>query len=150
MRRCSFDGMKVELAHVLSIAQALTIANRRAKKTGVPIAAFGVDPCSNETGVRELEPPQGTYLGGEEILIHGRNFPVGRGGVSVSFGRRNATNVVLESPNGIKVTSPAGDKNTEVDIVVMFDDGRAYLLKNGFRYLDAADNQKVMKNFKMK
>ncbi len=28
----------------------------------------------------------------------------------------------------------------------MFDDGRAYLLKNGFRYLDGADNSKVMKN----
>jgi len=106
--------------------------------------------CSNETGIRELEPPHGTFLGGEEIVIHGRNFPIGRGGASVTFGRRAATNVVLENPNSIKVTSPAGDKNTEVDIVIMFDDGRAYLLKNGFRYLDAGDNQKVMKNFKMK
>src|SRR5689334_5417817 len=106
--------------------------------------------CSNETGIRELEPPHGTFLGGEEITIHGRNFPIGRGGASVTFGRRAATNVVLENPGSIKVTSPVGDKNTEVDIVVMFDDGRAYLLKNGFRYLDAGDNQKVMKNFKMK
>lgn len=123
---------------------------KRAGLTFSLLGALSLAQCSNETGVRELEPPHGTYLGGEEIVIHGRNFPVGRGGVSVSFGRRNATNVVLESPSGIKVTSPAGDRNTEVDIVVMFDDGRAYLLKNGFRYLDAADNQKVMKNFKMK
>ena len=73
------------------------------------VTALSLTQCSNETGVRELEPPQGTYLGGEEIVIHGRNLPVGRGGVSVSFGRRNATNVVLESPSSIKVTSPAGD-----------------------------------------
>lgn len=103
--------------------------------------------CSNETGIRELEPPHGTFAGGEEIIIHGRNFPVGRGGASVTFGRRAATNVVLENANTIKVTSPAGERNTDVDIVVMFDDGRAYLLKNGFRYLDASDNAKVMKNF---
>lgn len=114
------------------------------------VTTLSLTQCSNETGVRELEPPHGTFLGGEEIMIHGRNFPVGRGGVSVTFGRRPATNVVLEGPSNIKVTSPAGDKNTEVDIVVMFDDGRAYLLPKGFRYLDAADNQKVMKNFKMK
>ncbi len=110
-------------------------------------AGLTMAQCSNDTGVRELEPPNGTYLGGEEIVIHGRNFPLGRGGVSVTFGRRAATNVVLENGERIKVTSPAGDRNTEVDIVVMFDDGRAYLLKNGFRYLDGSDNSKVMKNF---
>jgi hypothetical protein len=29
----------------------------------------------------------------------------------------------------------------------MFDDGRTYQLKNGFRYLDSADNTKMMKSF---
>jgi hypothetical protein len=110
-------------------------------------APLALGQCSNETGIRELEPGTGTYLGGEEIVIHGRNFPIGRGGASVTFGRRGATNVELENADTIKVTSPAGDKNTDVDIVVMFDDGRAYLLKNGFRYLDGSDNSKVMKNF---
>jgi hypothetical protein len=103
--------------------------------------------CSDETKISELEPPHGTFAGGEEIMIHGRNIPVGKGGVSVIFGRRAATNVVIENNRTIKVTSPAGDKNTEVDIQVTFDDGRAYLLKNGFRYLDASDNAKVMKSF---
>ena len=37
--------------------------------------------------------------------------------------------------------------HAEADIVVMFDDGRAYQLKNAFRYLDATDNSKVMKHF---
>lgn len=103
--------------------------------------------CSNETKLSEAEPPQGTYLGGEEIVIKGKNFPVGRGGVTVTFGRRLATNVVQESDGAIKVTSPAGDKNTEVDIDVMFDDGRAFRLQKGFKYLDGGDNAKVMKSF---
>ncbi len=103
--------------------------------------------CSSETKIDGLEPPQGTFAGGEEIIIKGRNFPVKRGGASVTFGRRAATNVVMENDNTIKVTSPQGEKNTEVDITVLFDDGRAYQMKNAFRYLDATDNAKVMKNF---
>lgn len=103
--------------------------------------------CSKETRITELEPPQGTYMGGEEIAIKGRNLPVGRGGASVIFGRKPATNVVMGSDGEIKVTSPAGERNTEVDVTVTFDDGRAYQLQKGFRYLDATDNSKVMKHF---
>jgi hypothetical protein len=55
--------------------------------------------------------------------------------------------VILESASAIRVTSPAGDRNTKADIVVMFDDGRAYQLKDAFQYLDATDNSKVMKHF---
>lgn len=103
--------------------------------------------CSTETKITELEPPQGTFAGGEEILIKGKNLPVGRGGASVYFGKRAATNIVMENANGIRVTSPAGDRNTEVDVTITFDDGRNYLLKSAFRYLDASDNAKVMKSF---
>ena len=104
--------------------------------------------CSNETRINELEPPNGTYVGGEEILIKGNGFNAGHGGgVSVKFGKRDATNIVVESDHSIKVSSPPGDKNTKADITVVFDDGRAFLLKNGFTYLDATDQAKVMKNF---
>ena len=103
--------------------------------------------CSTDTAVLSIDPPQGTYSGGEDILIKGRNFPAGRGGVSVMFGRRAATNVIIDSPSAIHVTSPAGDRNTKADVVVMFDDGRAYQLKDAFQYLDATDNTKVMKHF---
>jgi hypothetical protein len=103
--------------------------------------------CSTETKILELEPPQGTFAGGEEILIKGKNLPVGRGGATVTFGRRTATNIVMENSNGIKVTSPAGDRNSEADVTVTFDDGRSYMLKGAFRYLDGSDNSKVMKTF---
>jgi len=103
--------------------------------------------CSSATKLEELEPPQGTFAGGEEIMIKGKNFPVKTGGAMVMFGRRPATNVVIENSGTIKVTSPTGEKNTEVDVTVQFDDGRGFQLKNAFRYLDATDNAKVMKNF---
>jgi hypothetical protein len=103
--------------------------------------------CSNETKIERLEPQQGTFAGGEEILIKGKNFPTKRGGVSVTFGRRAGTGVTIENDSTIKVTSPQGEKNTDVDITVLFDDGRGYQMKNAFRYLDATDQAKVMKNF---
>jgi hypothetical protein len=103
--------------------------------------------CSNETKIERLEPQQGTFAGGEEISIKGKNFPVKRGGVSVTFGRRAGTGVAIENDNTIKVISPQGEKNTDVDVTVLFDDGRGFQLKNAFRYLDATDNAKVMKNF---
>lgn len=103
--------------------------------------------CSTETRVAETEPPHGTFAGGEEILIKGNGFRPGHGGVTVKFGKKDATNIVVESDKVIKVTSPTGDKNSKVDIMVIFDDGRTYLLRNGFTYLDATDNSKVMKNF---
>lgn len=119
------------------------------KMTGIFGLALGLSlgQCSSETKLEELEPKQGTFAGGEEISIKGKNFPVKRGGASVVFGRRPATQVVLENSNTIKVTSPQGDKNTDVDVTVQFDDGRTFQLKNAFRYLDATDNAKVLKNF---
>ena len=108
------------------------------------LLSFG---CSNETRVSEMEPSHGTFAGGEEILIKGNGFNPGHGGVTVKFGKKDATNIVVESDRAIRVTSPGGDRNTQVDITVIFDDGRAYLLRSGFRYLDATDNSKVMKNF---
>ncbi len=92
--------------------------------------------CSGELKVSELEPQQGTYMGGEEVTIRGGNFPLGRG-VQVRFGKHDASNVVVESASKMRVTTPAGDKNASVDVSVVFDDGRAFLLRNSFKYIDA-------------
>jgi len=100
--------------------------------------------CSNELKVTEIEPPQGTFGGGEEVVIRGGGFQPGRGGVMVRFGKRDATSVVVESSDKIKVTTPAGDKNTVADVSVVFDDGKAFMLKNGFRYIDSTLNKAQM------
>jgi hypothetical protein len=92
--------------------------------------------CSNELKVSEVEPGHGTYTGGEEIVIKGNGFQPGRAGVMVKFGKRDATSVAVESASTIKVLSPAGDKNATVDVSVIFDDGRAFVVKNGFRYIE--------------
>jgi hypothetical protein len=106
--------------------------------------ALMLGACSNELKVSDVDPPNGTFSGGEEVEIKGNGFQPGRGGVQVKFGKHEAGAVVVESGTKIKVTTPAGDKNTTVDISVVFDDGKAFLLKNGFHYIDTTQQKATM------
>jgi hypothetical protein len=102
---------------------------------------FGLSACSNELKVTSVEPPQGTFGGGEDVVIHGNGFQPGRGGVTVTFGKRPATSVVVASADKINVMTPGGDANTTVDVTVVFDDGKAFKLGNGFHYMAPADQR---------
>jgi hypothetical protein len=110
----------------------------------VALLFVAMPACSNDLKVSEVEPPNGTFSGGEEVVIKGNGFQPGRGGVSVRFGRREAQNVVVESTGAIKVTTPAGDKNTAVDVSVTFDDGKSFVLKSGFQYIDTTQQRQTM------
>jgi hypothetical protein len=117
------------------------------RRIAIALTLFGLSACSNELKVSEVDPPQGTFTGGEEVVIKGNGFQPGRGGVTVKFGRREAPSVAIESTDKIKVQTPAGDKNTVVDISVVFDDGKAFMLKNGFKYLDNTQRVTMDKAF---
>ena len=79
---------------------------------------LGMAACSNDLKVTSVEPPQGTFGGGEDVVIHGNGFQPGRGGVTVTFGKRPATSVVVASADKINVMTPGGDPNTTVDVTV--------------------------------
>ena len=108
-------------------------------------AVLAVGGCSKETRISEIEPNHGAFSGGEEIKIKGTAFP--RSGVVVRFGTRMATGAIVESDHTIKVYTPAGDKNTTSDVSVVFDDGRAFVLKAGFRYVDTTQQRQTMDKF---
>ena len=97
--------------------------------------------CSNDLKVSSVEPAQGTFGGGEDVVIHGNGFQPGRGGVTVTFGSRPATSVVVASGDRINVMTPGGDPNTTVDVTVVFDDGKAFKLANGFHYMAQVDQR---------
>ncbi len=99
--------------------------------------------CSNDLKVNGLDPAQGTYAGGEEVVIKGNGFQSGRG-VTVTFGKSPASSVVIESSDRIKVQTPAGTKNSSVDVLVTFDDGKAFQIKNAFRYVDPSVDKAAM------
>lgn len=105
------------------------------------VVMFGMAACSNDLKVTSVEPAQGTFGGGEDVVIHGNGFQPGRGGVTVTFGKRPATSVVVASADRINVMTPGGDPNTTVDVTVIFDDGKAFKLANGFHYMAPADQR---------
>jgi hypothetical protein len=102
---------------------------------------FGVAACSNELKVSSVEPAQGTFGGGEDIVIHGNGFQPGRSGVTVKFGNRPGTSVAVASSDKITVMTPGGDPNTTVDVTVVFDDGKAFKLANAFHYMAQVDQR---------
>lgn len=110
------------------------------------VMVLGFAACSNELKVSEASPATGGTAGGEEVIIEGGGFQPGRGGVTVKFGNHEAQSVVVESDSKIKVMSPAGDRNTTVDISVVFDDGKAFLIKNGFHYVDPQQASTMQKS----
>ena len=105
---------------------------------------FGMAACSNDLKVSSVEPPQGTFGGGEDVVIHGNGFQPGRGGVTVTFGNRPATSVVVAAADKINVMTPGGDPNTTVDVTVIFDDGKAFKLPNAFHYMAANNSRQTL------
>ena len=101
--------------------------------------------CSTDTRFTEVSPPNGTFTGGEDVELLGSNFP--RSGVVVRFGSKPGTGVIVESDHAIKVTTPPGEKGTAADVTLTFDDGRAFVLRNGFRFVDATQQRETMDKF---
>ena len=101
--------------------------------------------CSTETRFTEVKPNTGTFNGGEEVELMGNAFP--REGVTVRFGNKAATGVVVQSDHTIKVATPAGEKGSATDVTITFDDGRAFVLKNAFRYVDSTQQRETMEKF---
>jgi hypothetical protein len=111
----------------------------------IPVGLILVAACSSEPRFSEISPKTGAFTGGEEIEIRGSNFP--RTGVTVRFGTKEANSVALLSDRLIKAISPPGDKGTAVDVILIFDDGRAFMMKHGFRYVDATQQRETMEKF---
>jgi hypothetical protein len=90
--------------------------------------------CEKDFSIRSVSPGVGTLSGGEQVEINGSGFDP-QMGMSVYFGNRQADNVVISSTNKLIVMSPASSKEENVDIRVALDDGKEYLVKDGFRYI---------------
>lgn len=89
--------------------------------------------------VDKVEPPQGTTAGGEEITISGDGFLPGKTQAEVRFGHKKSEVVTIASTSKIKAVTPAGEKGP-VDVSVSFDDGKAFKIANGFRYVEPAES----------
>jgi hypothetical protein len=113
---------------------------------GVVALAVGCQAGGGPIKVDKIEPPQGTVAGGEEVTIVGDGFQPGKTQAEVRFGRKKSEVVTIAATTKIKVVTPVGDKGP-VDVTVAFDDGRAFKISNGFRYVEPVENQNARNAF---
>ena len=98
--------------------------------------------CSKSTELRVLamEPAQGTTLGNETVVLRGAGFVPGKTSCTVKFGKMDATNVTIQSETAIALTTP-GQERGAVDILVQFDDGKAFTIPKGFTFVEPATDR---------
>ena len=123
---------------------------KRALVLAVSFGLFAFAPACQQSGgplkVENVEPPQGTTAGGEEITINGAGFQPGKTQAEVRFGRKKAESVIIASASKIRVVTPSNEKGP-VDVQVMFDDGAAFKIPNAFHYVEPAEGANARNAF---
>jgi len=88
--------------------------------------------CDTETRVKSVEPNFGNVAGNDDVVIVGNGFKPGSV-MTVQFGKNEARNVVIDSPTRVRVKTPGGVEG-KVDVIVTRDDGKTFVLRDGFVY----------------
>ena len=95
------------------------------------VVLVGVLGCQKGTSISKLEPNTGNVSGGDTITIYGNGL---KPGVTVHFGKRECQVVVVDqSGKSMRVKTPSGAEGP-VDVIITDDDGKTFMLKEGFRY----------------
>jgi hypothetical protein len=97
---------------------------------------FLFSACSENKNlsVTGVEPKSGKFMGGDRVHIEGTGFS--NQGFMVLFGGKKASNCMVESSTRLLCDTPAGAKDTVVDVEVEFDDSRRGLLPKAFKFID--------------
>ena len=88
--------------------------------------------CDSDTRVKSVEPNFGNVAGNDDVIIIGAGFKPGTV-MTVQFGKHEARSVVIDSPGRIRVKTPGGVEG-KVDVIVTRDDGKTFVLRDGFMY----------------
>ena len=91
--------------------------------------------CKEEFGIHNISPATGVLGGGEPIEILGSGFDPNLG-IAVYFGNAKASNVVVSSSKKLIVSTPSVGEPTVVDVRIATDDGKEFLLRRAFRYIE--------------
>lgn len=122
----------------------------RALGLALCIGTFALSLACPQSGgnvkVDKVEPPQGTTAGGETVTITGDGFVPGKTQAEVLFGHKKSEAVTIASTTKISALTPPGEKGP-TDISVNFDDGKAFKIQNGFRYVEPAENSNARNAF---
>ncbi len=103
---------------------------------GAAVAGLLFTACGDkEMKVNRLDPAFGGTKGDDDVRIVGQGFRTDIG-YSVYFGPRKASSVIVEGDDTLVATTPTYDDPRTVDVRIVADDGKVFLLKNAFRFVD--------------
>ncbi|MCP4605146.1 MAG: hypothetical protein GY847_32275 [Proteobacteria bacterium] len=91
--------------------------------------------CEHEFGIKDVSPAIGVLGGGESVVIRGTGFNPNLG-IAVYFGNVKSDNVVISAADKLMVTTPSAATPQVVDVRIATDDGKEYLIKRAFRYVE--------------
>jgi len=91
--------------------------------------------CKEDFSIRTISPATGVLGGGEPIEILGSGFNPDQG-VAVYFGNSKSNNVVVNSTKKMTVSTPSVGEPQVVDVRIATDDGKEFLLRRAFRYVE--------------
>jgi hypothetical protein len=125
-----------------------TLMTRTLQLTAAVLFLGLVGACDQKGPLRvdRVEPDEGISGGGDQVTIIGSGFQPGKTQVEVRFGRRKSESVVIASNTKINVLTPGGDKGP-VEVVLDFDNGQRFSIKDGFRYVAPQANEDMRRAF---
>ena len=90
--------------------------------------------CEQEFSVRRVSPAVGVVGGGEPVNILGSGFQPGMG-ITIYFGTNRVEKVVIRGKDKITVNTPSASEPRMVDVRLVTDDGREFVMRDAFRYV---------------
>lgn len=100
------------------------------------LASMTAAACSDEApSVKRVYPDFSSLRGDEDVRIEGSGFRNDIG-YTVYFGTQRASSVMVEDEHVLVATTPGVDAPRQVDVRIVADNGKTFLLKKAFRYVD--------------
>lgn len=87
--------------------------------------------CESGTSIKSVDPPFGNVAGNDDVVIHGSGF---QPGLVVQFGKNQVPSIIIDSEKRLRIKTPGGVEG-KVDVVIIRDDGKTFVLKDGFTYM---------------
>ena len=110
---------------------------RLAALTGV-LVSLALPGCSDDAPrVRRVYPNFSSLRGDEDVRIEGSGFRNDIG-YTVYFGTQKASSVMVQDEGVLVATTPGVDSPRQVDVRIVADNGKTFLLKKAFRYIDGS------------
>lgn len=102
------------------------------------LGSLALPACSDGTAsIKRVYPNFSSLRGDEDVRIEGSGFRNDIG-YTVYFGTQRASSVMVEGESVLIATTPGVDSPREVDVRIVADNGKTFLLKKAFRYVDGS------------